>query len=138
MATSSGTARAWAVGGLVFAAIMMIVLGIWQGIMGIAAIAGDEFFVVSESYAFEIDTTAWGWIHLILGALVVLIGVALFSGAMWARAAGIVLALLVAINNFFFLPYYPIWSIVVIALAVFVVWSLATVGRREMTGALGG
>lgn len=124
------TARAWATGGLVFAATIMIMLGIWQVFVGIAAIVEDEFFVVAPNYTYEIDTTAWGWIHLILGAIITATGLSLFTGATWARVVGIGLALLSAIANFFFLPYYPLWSIVIIAVAVFVIWALANAGPR--------
>lgn len=123
------TARAWAVGGTVFAAVMMIILGIWQIIIGIAAIARSEFFVVAPNYVYEIDTTAWGWVHLGIGVLALLAGLFLFTGALWARIVGIALALLSAVANFFFLPYYPLWSLAVIALDVFVIWALASVGR---------
>lgn len=125
MATSSAS-RTWAVGGLVFAATMMIMLGIWEVFVGIAAIVNDQFFVVGPNYTYDIDTTAWGWIHLILGALAAVAGFFLFTGATWARAVGIGLAVLVAINNFIFLPYYPLWALAMIALAVFVIWAMAT------------
>jgi hypothetical protein len=133
--TRSPAARAWAVSGLIFAASMMIMLGIWQVFIGIAAIAGDDFFVIQEGYVYNLDTTAWGWIHVVLGAVVVLTGLFLFSGAAWARAVGILLAALAVVNNFLFLPYYPVWSIMVIALAVFVIWALATVRTGDVTGA---
>jgi hypothetical protein len=125
MATSSAS-RTWAVGGLVFAATRMILLGVWEVFVGIAAIADDQFFVVGPNYTYDIDTTVWGWIHLGLGVLAVVAGFFLFTGALWARAVGIGLAALVAINNFIFLPYYPLWSLAMIALAVFVIWSMAT------------
>ena len=133
--TRSRAARGWAVSGLVFAASMMIMLGVWQVFIGIAAIGGDDFFVVQDGYVYDLDTTAWGWIHVVLGAVVVLTGLFLFSGAAWARAAGILLAALAVVNNFLFLPYYPLWSIMVIALAVFVIWSLATVETGDVIDA---
>ena len=112
----------------------MILLGFWGIIVGISAIASDNIFVTNLDYSYDIDLTAWGWIHLILGVIAVLAGFALFSGAVGARVVGIVLAILVAINYFLFLPFYPLWSIIVIALSVFVIWSLATVSRRELAG----
>ena len=124
----------WAIAGVIMAASLMILLGFWGIIVGIAAIGSDEIFVTTLDYTYEIDLTAWGWIHLILGVISVLAGFALFSGATWARAIGIILAVLVAINYFLFLPLYPLWSIIVIALSVFVIWSLATTSRRELTG----
>lgn len=129
---SSPESRAWAVGGMVFAASAALVMGVWQIAMGIAAVVDDGFLVVGEEYAYDLDTTAWGWIHIVLGALVLLTGFLLFSGSTFARAMGILFACLVAINNFFFLPYYPLWSLIVIALAIFVMWSLATADTRDL------
>jgi hypothetical protein len=114
----------WAVGGIAFAAVMMIMIGIFQAIAGIAAIANDEFFVITENYTFDLDTTAWGWIHLILGVVVALAGFALLRGAAWAGVVALVLAMLSAISNFFFIPYYPFWSLLMIALACWVIWAL--------------
>jgi hypothetical protein len=129
--TQGTTARAWATGGLVFAAAAMLMLGIWQILMGIAAIIEDEFFIVTPNYTYDIDTTVWGWTHLGVGVLLVLAGLALFSGATWARVVGIVVAALSAIANFLFLPYYPLWSLAIIALAVFVIWALASQWSRR-------
>lgn len=128
-APPSERSRGWAIGGLIFAATVMLIIGIWQVLMGIAALAADAFFVVSPEYAYEIDVVAWGWIHLVIGVLVFLTGLAIFSGAMWARWVGIFFAIIVTIANFFFLPYFPIWSLVVIALAIFVIWALAAAPR---------
>jgi hypothetical protein len=114
----------WAIGGLFFAGILMIVIGIFEAISGLAAIIEDDFFVVSQNYTFEVDVTAWGWIHLILGIVVALAGFYVFTGRTWARIVGITLAILAAVANFFFIPYYPFWSLLIIALAVWVIWSL--------------
>jgi hypothetical protein len=130
MAQRSSTASVWATGGLVFAAVLMIMLGLYQVFMGIAAIAKDEFFVRAPNYVYDVDTTAWGWIHLILGIVITLAGFFLFRGATWARGVGIVLAVLSGVANFFFLPYYPLWSIVIIALDVFVIWALVNAPRE--------
>jgi hypothetical protein len=129
--TGGGAKQAWAQGGMIFAAAMLLMLGIWQIFMGIAAIAKGEFFVQAPNYIYKFNVGAWGWIHLIIGIIMVLAGFFLFQGAAWARALGIVIALLSAISNFFFLPYYPFWSIVVIAIDVFVIWALAS--ARDLT-----
>lgn len=131
MTTQGSAARAWATGGVVFAAAMLIMVGIWQVFVGIAAIAEDEFFVVAPNYTYDLDTTAWGWIHLILGVILVLAGFALFTGANWARAIGIAVAFISAIANFFFLPYYPLWALAIIAVDVFVIWALASTWSRQ-------
>ena len=113
-----------AVAGYLFAGVIMIMVGTFQAITGLAAIIDDEFFVNTPNYAFEIDVTAWGWIHLLLGLLVAFAGYALFAAKTWARVVGVTLATLSAIANFFFIPYYPFWAILMISLAVWVIWSL--------------
>jgi hypothetical protein len=107
----------WAVGGTVFAGAMMLMIGIFQIIEGLVAVIDDDFFVVGRHYTFNLDTTGWGWIHLILGAIVVLVGLAVLAGQTWGLFVGIVLVVL--------------WSIVVIAIDVFIVWSLARVAEAQ-------
>ncbi|MFF3607695.1 hypothetical protein [Streptomyces sp. NPDC002463] len=116
--------RRFATGWTFFAAVLMIFGGAMAIFQGIAAIAKDDLIVVTRNYAFKMNTTGWGWIHLILGILIVLAGIALFSGALWARIIGIALAGLGMIANFLWLPYYPFWAIVLIAIDAFVIWAL--------------
>jgi hypothetical protein len=118
-----------AVGFTIFAGVMMIMVGIFQGLWGLAAIIKDQFFLVTRNYAYNVDVTTWGWIHLIVAAIIVLAGFALFSGAVWARTVGVTLAVLSAIANFLTIPYYPLWSILIIAVDVFVIWALTAHGR---------
>ena len=120
----SGTA----VGFILFAAIMMIMSGVFQALQGLVAIFENEFYVATRNYLFQFDATTWGWIHLLLGLIVAFAGWGLLSGRTWARAAAIILAVLSATANFFFIPYYPFWSILVIALDVWVIWSLTRPG----------
>jgi hypothetical protein len=123
----------WAVGFIVFAAVMMIMSGVFQALAGLIAIFENEFYVAARKYLFEFDVTSWGWIHLILGVIVALAGFSLLSGATWARVVGITLAVLSAIANFAFIPYYPFWSLLIIALDVFVIWALAVHGGKVAT-----
>jgi hypothetical protein len=118
----------WAVGGVTFAATMMILIGFFQAIAGIVAIANDDFYVVKAHYTFDLDATGWGWIHLIIGILVLLCGFSLFARRPWAGVATIMLASLSAVANFFFIPYYPIWSLVVIGLDIWVIWAITRPG----------
>jgi dolichyl-phosphate-mannose--protein O-mannosyl transferase len=121
---SRAPASGWAIGGIAFAGVMMMLIGIFEIIAGLAAIFQDEFFVVTKNYAFDVDVTAWGWIHFLLGAVIALAGYGVLKGATWGRVVGIVMAVLVAVANFFYIPYYPFWSILIIALAVWVIWAL--------------
>ncbi|GAB3999043.1 hypothetical protein GCM10029992_26700 [Glycomyces albus] len=123
------TSRSWAVGGTIFAACLMIMVGVWQVLIGIAAIAEDTIFVSTPDYIYQLDLTGWGWIHLIIGGLAVITGLFLFGAQEWARWVGIALAIVSAIGQFFWMPYQPLWSMAVIAVDVFVIWALATVGE---------
>ena len=114
----------WAAGGLAFAACVLTLIGAFQVVAGLAAIFKDDFFVVSENYAFDLDVSAWGWIHLLLGIVLLITGWGLFTRATWAGVTAIFLAMLSAFANFFFIPYYPFWALLVIALDVWVIWSL--------------
>jgi hypothetical protein len=118
-----------AVGFTAFAAWMMILVGTFHVIDGLSAIVKDEFFVPANGYLFKFDATTWGWIHLIVGIIVVLAGFGLFSGAVWARTVGVILAAVSAIASFAYLPWYPIWAIAIIALDVTVIWALTAHGR---------
>lgn len=119
----------WAVGWTVFAALMMVMIGFWHAIAGLVAILEDEFYVLGQEYVFQFDATTWGWVHLILGVLILLAGLALFSGAVWARTFGVILAVISAIAGFAWLPYYPIWGLLIVAAAISVIWALTAHGR---------
>jgi hypothetical protein len=119
----------WAIGWITFAAFMMIMIGAFHVIAGLVAIIDDTFYVAGREYVFKFDTTTWGWIHLLVGIVVGLAGISLFSGAIWARTVGVILALISAIAAFAWLPYYPVWGIIIIAMAVAVMWALTAHGR---------
>jgi hypothetical protein len=121
---TSGTA----VGFILFAAIMMIMVGVFQALQGIIAIFENEFYVTTRNYVFQFDATTWGWIHLVVGLLVAFAGWGLLSGRTWARAVAIILAVLSAITNFLFVPYYPFWALLLITLDIFVIWAVAAHG----------
>jgi hypothetical protein len=118
----------WAVGFILFAAIMMIMVGIFQAIQGFVAILENEFYVATRNYTFQFDATTWGWIHLIFGLIVAFAGWGLLSGRTWARVVAITAAVLSAIANFLWLPYYPFWALTIITLDVFVIWAIAVHG----------
>lgn len=114
----------WAMTGVAFAATMMLMIGAFQVIAGFAAILDDEYFVRVRGYAFHLDITTWGWLHLILGLALIATGIALFSRAVWAGVVALFLVVLSAIDNFFFIPYQPFWALLLIALDVWVIWAL--------------
>lgn len=84
-----------------------------------------------EDDPYDCNVTGWGWFHLISGLVVLAAAFNLFSGRTWARVVGIVVAMLSMLENFFFTPYYPVWSAIMIGLDVLIIWSLATYGHAQ-------
>jgi hypothetical protein len=121
--------------GVMFAAVMMIMTGIFQVFQGLAAVMTDEFFVTVPNYVVTIDVTTWGWIHLIIGVLIAVGGFYLFSGSRAAAIFALVLAVIGTIGNFAFIPFYPFWALLLIAADVYIMWAIARSGilEREST-----
>jgi hypothetical protein len=118
--------RGIAAGTSIAAAILLLTVGVLSIFEGISAVAEDDLIVVGTDYVYKFDTTTWGWIHIVIGILLVVAALGLMTGAMWARVVAIVLAALSIIANFMWLPYYPAWSVLVIALNIVVIWAVAT------------
>ena len=118
---SSGAAH----GFVVFAGVIMIMSGAFQAFAGLVGLFANEFSVSTRNYVLQFDATTWGVIHLLVGVLVLFAGFAVMRGQTWARVIGIILAGLSALANFTFIPYYPVWSLLIIALDVVVIWALA-------------
>ena len=108
------------------AGVLLIVGGGFQVIEALAAIVKDEYLVVTPRYIYTFDLTAWGWIHLLIGLALVAIGICLLLGQGWAQVAGIVVAAISALINFTWLPYSPLWAILVIAVDLLIIWALAS------------
>lgn len=118
------------IGWTLFAAIVMMASGVGDFLVGLAAVIRGSFFVQMPNYAFNMSVRGWGWINLVLGIVVFLAGAGLLSGRLWARAVGVALAVCSLIANFIYIPFSPVWSIVVIALDVFVIWALTAPRQR--------
>jgi hypothetical protein len=122
------------VGWIAFAAVLMVLTGVLHAIQGFVALFKDSYYIVTkQGFLATVDYTAWGWTHLLLGVLVALAGVALFSGRMWARAAGVALALLSILANFAFMPAYPLWAITLILVDIFVIYAIVVHGEEMRT-----
>ena len=116
-------------GWAIFAGIVLFLIGVFQASAGLVALFNDDVYLVStDRLAVTFDYTAWGWIHLVLGVLVALAGLAIFRGQAWGRAVGVVLAGLSAFANLMFIPAFPLWSLLVIALDVLVIYALCVHG----------
>jgi hypothetical protein len=129
MSTEMSTVRRgspWASGPIMVAGAIMVIAGIWQIFIGTTLLVHDKIYVGTPRYLYEFDLTVWGWIQLLTGVLSVAVGYAALRALMWARVLGIGLAAFSMLMQFMFLPHYPIWSLLVIALDVVVVYGLAT------------
>ncbi len=130
MAVPSRSARVASVspvqGGMRFAAVLLLVVGVLAVLQGIAAVAGNSIYANVGTYAYKFNLTAWGWIHMALGVLSVVAGLGVLRDASWGRTLGIWLASLSIVASFLFLVYLPVWSLVIIAIDVFIVWALVS------------
>ncbi|MEV6809616.1 hypothetical protein [Streptomyces sp. NPDC051132] len=115
-----------AAGGAVFAGVLLLLNGILAILQGISALAADDVYARIDHYVYKINLTGWGWILLILGIIAALVGGGILARATWARVAGIALASLSLLAQFLFLPYAPVWSLITMAIDVFIIWALAT------------
>jgi hypothetical protein len=118
---------AW-VGWIYFAGTMMMLLGSFAIIQGLVALFNDEYFVPTAQGLLVFDITGWGWAHLIMGGIAVIVGIGLFTAATWARVAGVVLCALNAIAQIAFLSAYPVWGTIVIAMDILIIWALIVHG----------
>ena len=120
----------FAVGWIAFAGIMMVLGGGWWIIAGLVAIFSGGFYVVTQGgWLLQFDVTTWGWVQLGFGILLLAAGFGVFSGAVWARVVGVILAGLAALAAFGWLPYYPIWAIILITISAVIIWALTAHGR---------
>ena len=125
-----------AVGFTAFAGVMMIMVGVFQAFAGLSALLKDTVYVVGVDYAFSFDVTTWGWIHMLIGLVLILAGFGVFSGSVMARSVGVLIAGVSAIANFIFLFGWnqPFWSMLIIAVDVIIIWALTMHGRDITQG----
>ncbi|HKA03888.1 MAG TPA: hypothetical protein VKD67_06145 [Acidimicrobiales bacterium] len=119
------------VGWIVFAAFLMIINGIFGGLQGLTALLRDQsYWVVSEDRILTFNYTSWGWIHLILGIVLIVVGIFLLRGATWARVLAVILVAVHMIAQFSFLAAFPVWGIITIAVDALVLYALLVHGRE--------
>lgn len=123
------TQTGW-VGWIVFASVMMILSGLFQMVVAFTAILRDEFFVVVNNTLFTYDVTVWGWIHLVISFIIIAAGFAVLNGRPWARAIGVLMAAISALANMAYIPYYPLWSLLIITVDVIVIYALVAHGSE--------
>ena len=124
--SSYGESSSVAYGVSIFAGIMLVTLASFQILEGFAAVFEDDVFVRGLNYTYKFDVTTWGWIHVVIGVIGVAVGLGILAGQVWASIAGLALAVVSALSQFLFMPYYPFWSMLVIFMDIVVIWALAT------------
>ena len=127
--TNEGEVSGWAQGWSAYAAVMLMLVGGFHAFAGFVGILENEIYVLAQGYVLELDVTTWGWIHLIAGVIVFMAGIGLLGGATWARMVGVIVAMMSTLVNFAWLPWYPLWSIIMITANAFVIWALVVHGR---------
>lgn len=127
IAVPARTEARWS-GRLAFGGVMMIVVGLFNVILGLVALFDSAYYVLGPRGLLVLDLAGWGWLHLILGALIAVTGCALFTGVAWARVVTVLLAGFNALASLAFLSAYPLWSTIVIVLDVLVIWAVLTSG----------
>lgn len=122
-------------GWVMFTGVILITVGIFQAFAGLVGILEDEILVATPDYVVQLDATTWGWVHMIIGLIVIAAGFGIFSGNILARTVGVFAALGSMISMFLWLPWYPVWAIVIIAMDIAIIWALTVHGRVLSRGA---
>ncbi|HYN95536.1 MAG TPA: hypothetical protein VES42_16945 [Pilimelia sp.] len=118
-------------GWIVFSGILLVLLGMFQAVMGFVALFKEDFYLVARTgLVVSLDYTTWGWVHLVIGVVAVCAGYGVLAGQLWARVFGILLALVSAVTNLVFIAAYPVWSTIVIVVDILVIYALAVHGRE--------
>lgn len=129
MANNTPSVTGW-VGWIYFAGFMLIALGFFQAILGFTALLNDEYLVAMNGSLLLFDFTTWGWVHLILGIVMMVVGTGLFNGGTWSRVLAIVLVLINFLAQFAFVSVYPVWSIIIMVVDVLVLYALTVHGEE--------
>lgn len=130
MARNNGNEVTGWVGWVYFSGLLMIVMGVLEMIAGFTALLNDTYYLVRNESLVVFDYTTWGWVHLLLGLVVMLAGSAVVSGQAWGRVVAVFLAMLSIVANFTFLSAYPLWSLIAITVNVLIIYALTVHGNE--------
>jgi hypothetical protein len=129
MGAGMGNRRSLVVGFSGYAMLMMVMIGIFSFFAGLVGILEDEIYTAPRDYFLDLGVVGWGIVHMAVGVLLVVAAFLMIFGIVWARAVGVIVAAISAITNFMAIPYYPFWSLLVLALDIGVIWALTIHGR---------
>ena len=120
-------------GWVTFAGWMLLLAGLWQGFIGFLGVVSGDFFIQGQDYVLQLDVTTWGWIHMVVGVLLFVVGCFVFVGKSWATVVGIVAASVSALTLFAWLPWYPLFAISVLVIDLLIIFGLAAHGGEVGT-----
>ena len=119
----------FAVGTTATAGLLLVLVGFFHIAQGIVDLSNNDFYAVTQNWVFRFSVTTWGWLHLLGGIVVLLAGIGLYTGSILARTVAVIVAMISIILSFLWLPYYPWWSVLIIAFDFVVIWALTFHGR---------
>ena len=122
-----GPKAQWAGGLSLFAGVMLFWAGIVEFIQGFSAVLSDDLYVSAPNYLFAFDLTTWGWVHMLIAVAAMVVGGAVITGRTWGLVAGLVIAVVVAVANFLFIPQSSSWPLAAIGFSVAIIWALCQV-----------
>ena len=118
-----------AVGTTATAGLLLVLVGFFHIAQGIVDLTNNDFYAVTQNWVFRFSVTTWGWLHVLGGIVVLLAGIGLFTGSVLSRTVAVIVAMISIILSFLWLPYYPWWSVLIIAFDFVVIWALTFHGR---------
>jgi hypothetical protein len=130
--TGQRRASPGAMAGTILAGVLMIIGGAIGFLNGLGMVIHGGFYAFHSGYAYVWTTANWGYAQLILGGLIFFAGFCVLLGMTWARVLGVILATVSAVASFLTIPYYPVWSIVAIAIDLFIIWALLYPRRQAV------
>ncbi len=116
------------------AGILLVLVGFFHVVQGLVDLINGDFYGVTANWVFRFNVTTWGWLHIVGGVIALLAGFGLFTGSVLARTVAVIVAVVSTVASFMWLPYYPFWSILIIAFDLLVIWSLTAHGRDIVSG----
>ncbi len=131
--TGPATSGEMALGITATAGLILMLVGAFGLIQGLVGLVDNDIYSLTNKWLFDLNPTAWGLLHVALGLVAFSAGIGLFLGKVWAQVTAVVVAAFSAVANFAWLPYYPIWAVLVITFDVFVIWAVTVHGSDFRT-----
>lgn len=107
-----------------FASVLLIISGLLHVIAGLVALFNSKVYLVAENGLIAFNFTAWGWIHIVIGIILLTAASSVLVGGYWGRTVGVIVAALSIVANMSFMSSYPIWSLLIIAINLFIIYAL--------------